>query len=417
MDIAMRLFATAEINEYFEKKTKELIHEIDCITDQEILNSDLDGWVTYVTSKVRIEPLQLFPEHVEKRMEPAQKKFEHYYFSPYEPEYVIKTGAKFFYSLPFVGDHNLWSYKPTQFYMSHCLIDKVENETTDSLGYVHYSTFIPESELDILGDEPSFTDKDSDGILSYVEGMVRFVNNDVKRFNGSIEGEIQILMTDRKERLMRLSKLSEKTGIHLDLSGSQLLPKPIPLPRIIKKPVEKPNKKIIKIEYAIEQEQYEYLLRIIHDTGTSAEATVSSFSKLSEEEYRDVLLAAINTHYLQPAVGEGFRRVGKTDILYTFKNQAAFIAECKIWSGTKVVEEAIEQLFSYSTWKDNKLALVLLNKHNKNFLEIRTTIENWLLSNTQKFKSDSTHSWQVRIRRDAHEDEVDLNISLFDLHM
>jgi hypothetical protein len=35
-----------------------------------------------------------------------------------------------------------------------------------------------------------------------------------------------------------------------------------------------------------------------------------------------------------------------------------FIGECKWWSGPKAVTEALAQLFSYTTWRDTRLALL-----------------------------------------------------------
>jgi hypothetical protein len=35
-----------------------------------------------------------------------------------------------------------------------------------------------------------------------------------------------------------------------------------------------------------------------------------------------------------------------------------FIGECKRWSGSKAVKQALAQLFSYTTWRDARLALL-----------------------------------------------------------
>ena len=57
--------------------------------------------------------------------------------------------------------------------------------------------------------------------------------------------------------------------------------------------------------------------------------------------------------------GETFRKKGKSDIHIMFENKAAFIGECKIWHGIKNFKEAVEQLFSYSTWRDTKTAIIV----------------------------------------------------------
>jgi hypothetical protein len=50
---------------------------------------------------------------------------------------------------------------------------------------------------------------------------------------------------------------------------------------------------------------------------------------------------------------------GKTDILVRHHNRSLFIAECKFWHGSNRFDEAIEQLLSYTTWRDTKAAIIL----------------------------------------------------------
>src|SRR5262249_30580370 len=46
------------------------------------------------------------------------------------------------------------------------------------------------------------------------------------------------------------------------------------------------------------------------------------------------------------------------DILIRVGDRNIFIAECKRWSGEKGLGEALDQLLSYATWRDGKLALI-----------------------------------------------------------
>ena len=66
----------------------------------------------------------------------------------------------------------------------------------------------------------------------------------------------------------------------------------------------------------------------------------------------------MNATYKGDATGETFRKNGKTDICIERENRAAFVAECKMWTGQKEVAKAIEQLDSYLTWRDCKTALI-----------------------------------------------------------
>ena len=79
----------------------------------------------------------------------------------------------------------------------------------------------------------------------------------------------------------------------------------------------------------------------------------------SEETLRDALLPMLNSHYEGGATGETFDAAGKTDVLIRVEGRTIFIGECKWWSGGAGFESALSQLFSYTTWRDSKLALIL----------------------------------------------------------
>lgn len=92
-----------------------------------------------------------------------------------------------------------------------------------------------------------------------------------------------------------------------------------------------------------------------------------------EEALRDSVLPMLNTTYAMSgmvATGETFNKNGKTDICIKHTdNTNVFIAECKIWKGEKLFEDAINQLFDrYVTWHDTKVALIIFVKQD-NFTE------------------------------------------------
>jgi hypothetical protein len=99
----------------------------------------------------------------------------------------------------------------------------------------------------------------------------------------------------------------------------------------------------------------------------------------SSEEIRDHFLLQLNGHYHGSATGETFNGAGKTDILVRQEDKTLFIGECKIWRGPASFTDAIDQLFTYLTWRDTKCAIVVFCK-NKKFdpvLEaMKTEVEN-----------------------------------------
>lgn len=90
------------------------------------------------------------------------------------------------------------------------------------------------------------------------------------------------------------------------------------------------------------------------------ERSPNTYAGLGEEDRRQVIVAALNTHYRGQTTAEAFNVKGKTDILVRHpEGRNLFIGECKFWSGVKGFIETIDQLFGYATWRDTKLAAII----------------------------------------------------------
>jgi hypothetical protein len=105
-------------------------------------------------------------------------------------------------------------------------------------------------------------------------------------------------------------------------------------------------------------EFYDHILDVIRAVGRGLERSPGSFASAGEEVLRDHMLVTLNTHYRGATYAEAFNREGKTDILIRVYDRNAFIGECKWWAGPKSAEEALAQLFGYTTWQDSRVALI-----------------------------------------------------------
>ena len=77
-----------------------------------------------------------------------------------------------------------------------------------------------------------------------------------------------------------------------------------------------------------------------------------------EEDRRQVLILMLNTQYTGKAMAEAFNGDGKTDILIRDEDKNVFIGECKFYEGPETVNETLDQIFGYATWRDVKLAMI-----------------------------------------------------------
>lgn len=107
-----------------------------------------------------------------------------------------------------------------------------------------------------------------------------------------------------------------------------------------------------------EDRAYEKALQIIEEAGRQLERS-AWMVRCNEEQRRDVLLAALNSHFEGNATGETFNLTGRTDILVRMHGRNVFIGECKIWRGPRKFAKAVDQLLGYLAWSDRKAAIIL----------------------------------------------------------
>lgn len=136
---------------------------------------------------------------------------------------------------------------------------------------------------------------------------------------------------------------------------------------------------------SISNKAYEEILHEIDIFGRNLEKYKNLYSKFDEEGFRDFFLPHLNSiSKTYTATGETFNKIGKTDILIQ-DNEGIniFIAECKIWHGEKELLNAIDQLLKrYVTWRDERTALIIFNKENKNFSKLLVTAKETIKKHT-----------------------------------
>ena len=193
-------------------------------------------------------------------------------------------------------------------------------------------------------------------------------------YNLRLRKAIKIAVSKRKERLLKAAGIMGRLGITLERESDAPSVEPLRLTQKLIKPLPSSPDYGFRPEPGIDDSQYEHILNIIRHTTRTYETTPAALRKLCEEEIRDLIIATLNSHYKGGATGETFRKSGKTDIGIEDSNRAAFVAECKVWAGRSVFRSTIDQLLGYLTWRDCKAAVLIFNKHNRGFSEIRSKI-------------------------------------------
>jgi hypothetical protein len=171
-------------------------------------------------------------------------------------------------------------------------------------------------------------------------------------------------------------------------------------------------------EPAIDGATYESVLEICSAMAKVLEQSPRMFAGFGEEDIRNNFLVQLNGQFLGNATGETFSAAGKTDILVKVEGRNVFIAECKFWDGPKSVGDALDQLLSYTTWRESKLALFIFSRGG-NFTDVlRKTDETITAHPTVKRRVGpygETGFRYLLARPDDPEREITLTVIGFDV--
>lgn len=411
----MQLFSDNDLKSIFKDTSDKIESEIAAFSNQKIMTNDLEELVEYLYSAYQFEKIELYEDNINRGLKETKIRKANRFKDPNDPKFFNVDGYAVSFSVPFDGGAPLLNCSPSYVMLQQFPVKRIVAPRGEELGLIELEMSFDKDEIFRQDDINTFIDEAFKTKFRNYRTMIEHINSDVEEYNSNLRGFIRKALETRKQRAESFQFLNEKLNIPLTLRDNVPSVTPKPLKRIERKVNSKPiSHKQLANEYAISDDDYYYILKIIHSLCTAMEAAAKTFEKNSEEELRDFIVATLNTHYEAQVTGETFRRIGKTDIHILAENKAAFIGECKIWHGIKKFEEAIDQLFNYSTWRDIKLSLIVFNKHNKNFKSIRKEIDTWVVARDKMYKKDTPSSWQCNLRRLERNDNVQLNISVYD---
>ena len=403
---------------YFSTIHQKMKDEVEEMNNTTIVSCDFQEWADYLSNKYSIPQILIFETNVEPNLiETPVKKANPFHHFPYEPEYYEVDGVCVTFTIPFDGEPDLFDLRPSAIifkrFATQCFIkphgEKCGSFTLD----FQYS----KQELQEQGASmKDYVQKEFEHEFESYKSMIDSVNNDVAAYNNQLTDYATQLLNNRKKKADSFSAISNALQIPLKVSDNAPNTTPIQLKRITRKPLIKPETKVQPSEPYIKDSDYENINNIIFMCGTSMEKTARTYYNNQEEELRDILLAALNTHY-ESATGETFRKIGKTDIQIEFENKAAFIGECKIWGGERLFESAIQQVINYSTWHDAKVSVIIFNKKNQSFPPILKKITEWADANAKSHIQPKPNVWKCKYYRQDMNMDIQLTILAFDLYV
>lgn len=368
----MHPFEQYELRSVLHEQPTRIQARIDKFTDDEVMANDLKILVHNVCEEFRIDPLELHGEDAERRAVrngKIQKWFDpvRYFMPDCRGAYREVDGVTLTFVFPFSGTSWLFECRASHFYMAHYPeISLGQGEM--SIEY-QYAT---EDTKEEGWKERVFKRLDDD--IKMLRQGIDWVNADVAEYNLGFARNVQSWLEARRGKVEAYYNVAKMFDVSVKKNeyGSRIIS---PVKRHIY-PIAHQHASQERT-YCIEAANYEEILAILRHAGATMERTPNSYRSMGEEDLRNVLLASLNSSFKGIATGEAFRNNGKTDICIEAENRAAFVAECKMWTGEKEVAAAIAQLDSYLTWRDCKTALIYFVRR-KDFLSVANKMSNVL---------------------------------------
>lgn len=361
----MRPFRDIDLGSSLNSNKQKMAAKVDSFKNEEIMANDLEILSSNLYEEFRIEPVEIMDEEFSKRhIEQAKvkKRIDPFLQDFYGKEYTEVDGVVMIFYFPFTGEEDLFKCHASTYSLSGY------PDISISRGFISIRYEYSLSEMQSESAKDSALKKLECDIKDIRDG-INYANKDVEAYNMSLKKQALQLLEEKKRKVE--SFFSVANMFEVPVKKSAYAETHVPLQRKIVPIAHEYKKEDI---YSISDANYADILATIKHMGSTYERTPKSYAAMKEEDLRNTLLAALNGTYLGGAVGEAFRNNGKTDICIEEKNRAAFVAECKMWTGQKAIADALKQLDSYLTWRDCKTALIYFVRK-KDFLAILQTVE------------------------------------------
>jgi hypothetical protein len=346
-----RLFAQGELSAALERQGAGLDKEIEKTPEEHLLQVDEDEWVAALVGRYAVEAPALRRE--DWWMEAPQEirvdvsgDWNRAILDPSRPAFV--PGHQVRVHIPFSGEKDVFRFRPSAWTTRFPIASLHDGELVQTIEYP--------------ADAPRDVRAEAERLLAEVDRYLEWARADIQTFNTSLEQRARSAIRRRLERVLHNYNRLAQTGI--PMRRPEEAPKTYIADVIVRRPspARPPasSSQAIALEPALADATFEHILEVIRASAEAMERSPKTYTSMGEEDRRQVLLTALNSHYRGQTTAEAFNVKSKTDILVRHpEGRNLFIGECKFWSGAKSFTDTINQLFGYTAWRDTKLAIIM----------------------------------------------------------
>jgi hypothetical protein len=405
------LFSNGDLYSTLENNKRAAVSAVASITRDRFLATSVDTLIEHVVSEHTIEPLVIYEDQM--RMDQHETRIDvtgrfEYGFGGSGRSFAAGHQLNFY--LPFTGDVNLWNLKPNTWssVTPQGKIDANNSRLIISLA-------------DTVHAEPERYKQELGAEMTRIRQSLQSQTGMIAEYHNELPNLVRTAVLRRREELEKLNGLVAFFDIPLAAKPGMPEFRPIEVKKRVPRPLPLIARTDYKPEPGIADETYEQILSTIRHAGASFEGTPQTYLSLGEEGLRDNVVSHLNAFFEGKATGETFRKYGKTDIRIEEETRSAFVGECKLWGGEKVLVGALNQLLDYLTWRDCKAALVIFNKEVGGFSGVQKTISEVLPMHSNFLREKHvSYSGEWRYVFKSAEDpsrEVTVHVFAFNLYV
>lgn len=403
-------FKDYDLRKVIKRQWQAVQKSIDSLSNEEIMANDLEILADNFYQEFFIEPIVLYEEDFSKRtitQGKIKKCIDPFWRDFYgDTDYIEVDGIIGTFCFPYTGDKELFKCRASTYTLGGY---------PEIMIYKNHISFVVKRTLEEFKslDAKERIIDGLNGCVGSIKKGIEYANNDVNEFNSSLRAKALKELEKKKNNVQSYYDIAKMFEVPIEKKEYSL--KHIPLSRNI---VPIAHKYEQEDYYGINDSDYRDILESIKHTASTYERTPASYKSMQEEDLRNTLLAALNATYKGNANGETFRKTGKTDICIELKNRAAFVAECKMWTGRAEISTAIKQLDSYLTWRDCKTALIFFVRR-KNFIKVLDTAKEALknLDDIRNVKEIDKNEFDCLYISDSNPgQQIQIRVMLFDLY-
>lgn len=397
--------ALYDITEGNLQSMKQLVEKMD---DNQLLNTPLADLIKYLIAKFDlVAPTLNTPDWC---MTPSETqvdvRFDQRRYITDTSRPCLVPGQRFVIEVPFVGDAELFDARANT-YSSPPPRAAIRGQTLFLTYEVAHDS------------EPRDINKEATGELDDIVKHLGWVRCDLDIFRKALSSQAEQSVMARRTRLSENQLRAGALGIPLKKRTDALPTYVAPEVRRKITPLTPPfSSAPNQPEPILDDDNYDFILNVMQNMTIVMERSPSAFHSMGEEDLRQHFLVQLNGQYEGQATGETFNFNGKTDILVRSNGKNIFIAECKFWKGAKAFQATIDQLLSYTAWRDTKTAILVFNRGTAMSTVIDAIKMETPLHNNFKRRVDWPHESGFRYvfkRSDDPNREIILTVLIFEI--